>query len=112
MRMLLVASVLGLSLCLIGSGTLQAADRSGEESAVSQDTLAAMGMAGMSTVSDEQGHQIRGTGCAKGCGVRIFMLNLAILRTPRPIFVDQIILVGGRTPQTAFAISRNTVFRW
>jgi len=108
MRMLLVASVLGLSLCLIGSGTLQAADRSGHESAVSQDTLAAMGMADMTTVDDATGHQIRGT----GCGLDVWMFNLAILRTPRPIYVNQLILVGGRTPQTAFAISQNIVYRW
>jgi hypothetical protein len=107
MRLLVVASVLALSLCLLGSGTVQA-DEAPRDTAVSSDTLAAMGMAGMTTVDDATGHQIRGT----GCGVSVWMFNLAILRTPRPIYVDQIILVGGRTPQTAFAISRNIVYRW
>ena len=101
MRTLLVAVVLGVSIALLGAPTALAADEPGQADAVSADTLAQMGMAGMSTVSDRKGEQVRGQ------GMRIFMRNMAFIWSSNT-FVSQRITVGPR--RGVYAVSAQTIY--
>jgi hypothetical protein len=57
--------IAALAVCVI---TLCGTLRAGEPTAISADTLSAMGLSGMQTMSDDQGLAVRGMGYAKVTG--------------------------------------------
>jgi hypothetical protein len=103
MKSLLVLLALGLLTVLPGSAIALGADLSTRTHAVSPDTLAEMGLAGMQTVSDREGERIRGE------RIRFSMINSAILWRPG-ILVQQRITVGPR--HGVFAVSTQSIFIW
>ena len=80
---LLVAVVCGL---ILNAGGLKAADKAG---AISQGTLAQLGLSGMQPVSDEEGMHIRG----KGWVVNVTNINNVTVNTNTNITVANF---GGR----------------
>jgi len=106
MRSPTVVAGLMLAIVMLAAET-SAAETGADPSTVPQDVLTQMGMAGMTPITDAQGHRIRG----EGCGVSVFMMNLAVNWTA-PTNVNQLILVGAKKPTGAFAISRNILIRW
>jgi len=103
MKAFVAALVVALVATVWTATPVRAADHSSRSEAVSADTLAQMGLGGMQSISDEQGHRIRGEGY-----IRFRAFNFALVWS-KPIEVRQVILIGSKTsPANAIAVS----FQW
>ncbi len=88
MRVFLASLVIGFAASLLMVGEASAADTAAPSRPVADGTLARMGMGGMETVSDHEGHDIRGQG-----RLSFRTLNFTFI-WGKPVEVRQVILIG------------------